>query len=296
MGYQPRTRTPRDFGKRSAKTSSKPKPGRHREARSHRLEETHVPTSKEIVERTLNSLSILGNQRFAVAPFHEHFDRWLLSLRTVISEFGSNPVIAADDELAKETSKVFSDAVEALKNKRLKEASREEALRRINKDLMDQRSLLAQIEREYAAKSKELASRKEQTVKPVASRAAKIRRELNRVVKLRAGFFRGISKKAKALKQAEATHKLESTRSELAELERSFVTEQSRLQDEYAKRKRHVVQAIANHEKEIESLEAGVEIDDALDVRRAACDALIKSLNAFVLRNQQTSKSSNLSS
>jgi len=296
MGYQPRTRTPRDFGKRPAKTASKIKPGKHRETRSHILEEVHVPTSKEAVERTLNGLSILGNQRFAVAPFYEHFDRWLLSLRTTISDFQSSPAIAVDDQFERETSKALSDVEQVLKERRLREVSGEEALRVINRSLLDARNLLAQTEREYAAKVKELAERKEHAVKPVAGRAAKMREELNRIIKLRAGFLRGISKKAKAQKEAEAAQRLDSTRSELTRMEQAFATERSKVQDEYTKRKRQITQEIANHQKEIEDLEAGIQIDDALDARRAACDALIKSLNAFALRNQQTSESSNLSS
>jgi hypothetical protein len=260
------------------------------------LEETHALTSKEIVERTLNSLSILGNQRFAVAPFYGHFDRWLLSLRTIISDFQSSPAIAVDDEFERETSKIVTDIEQALKERRLREVSGEEALRMINRNLLNAKNLLAQTEREYAAKVKELAEREEHAVKPVAGRAAKMREDLNRIIKLRAGFLRGISKKAKAQKEAEAAQRLDSTRSELTRMEQAFATERSKLQDEYTERRRQITQEIANHQKEIEDLEAGIQIDDALDARRAACDALIKSLNAFALRNQQTSHSSNLSS
>ena len=200
MASQPRARTPRDFTRRSEKARRKAKSERTRPIDTYRIEEKHVPTSKEVVDRTLNSLSRLGSQRFAVAPFYEHFDRWLLSLRTVVSEFESSPALAVDDMFAKECSQVLSDIELALKERRIKEASRDEAIQKGSQDLLDSRTLLSQTEREYAAKAKELAATKEQAVKTIASRVGKLRQELDRIVKIRAGFLRGVSKKAKAQK------------------------------------------------------------------------------------------------
>jgi len=288
MASQPRARTPRVFARRSEKVRRKAKSERTRPIDTYRMEEEHVPTSKEVVDRTLNSLSRLGSQRFAVAPFHEHFNRWLLSLRTVLSEFESSPALAVDDMFAKECSRVLSDIELALKERRVKEASRDEAIRESNQNLLDARTLLSQTEREYTAKARELAASKEQAVKTVATRLGKLRDELNRIVNIRAGFLRGISKRAKAQKEAEASQRLDSTKSELAKIERSFATEQQKLQQEYKERKRRILEQIANYEKEIENLEAGSQVDDALDARRAVCDALINAVNAFLQRTQAT--------
>lgn len=290
MASQPRARTPRDFARRSEKARRKAKSERTRPIDTYRMEEKHVPTSEEVIDRTLNSLSRLGSQRFAVAPFYEHYDRWLLSLRTLVSEFESSPALAVDDIFAKESSQVLSDVELALKERRIKEASRDEAIRKSNQNLLDARTVLSQTEREYAAKAKELAASKEQAVKTVASRVGKFRDELNRIVKIRAGFLRGISKRAKAQKEAEASQRLDSTKSELAKIERSFATEQQKLQQEYKERKRRILEQIANHEKEIENLEAGSQVDDALDARHAVCDALISAVNAFLQRAQATSE------
>ena len=295
MASQPRTRTPRDFARRSEKARRKAKSERTRPIDTHRTEEKHVPTSKELVDRTLNSLSRLGTQRFAVAPFYEHFDRWLLSLRTVLSEFESGPAVTADDQFAKECSQALSDIELALKERRVKEASRDEAIRKSNQNLLDARSLHSQTEREYAAKAKELAASKEQAVKTVASRVGKLRQELNRIVKIRAGFLRRISKKTKAQKEAEASQRLDSTKSELAKIERSFATEQEKLQEEYKRRKRQILEQIANYEKEIENLEVGSQVDDALDARRAGCDALMNAVNAFLQRTQAASETTSTS-
>ena len=284
MGYQPRT--PRDFGRRHGRTAPKPKAGKRRPSGPHRLEEEYAPTSEEIVNRTLNSLNRLGDQRFAVAPFYEHFDRWLLSLRTVLLDFQSNPAVAVDAQFTDESSRILSDIEHDLNERRLREASHEEAIRKTNQNLLDARSLLAQTERECVIQTKELADKKERAVKPLASRIVGLGEDLNRIVRIRAGFLRSISKKTKAQKEAEAAQRLDSTKHQLTKIEQSFTDEQSKLEDEYKRRKRQVLEQIKKYQKEIENLEAGVQVDDALETRRAACNALINTMNMFLQRTQ----------
>jgi len=296
MGFQSRARTPRDFGRRPRRSKSKSKPGKHGTGGAYRLEEEHIITAAEIVDRTLNSLSRLGNQRFAVAPFHEHYDRWLLSVRNVISELEASSAVTVDDHFKDECSRVLSDIELTLKDRRAKEASNDEAARFVNRNLLDTRSLLAQTEREYAVKMNEIAAKREHAIKPVASNLGNLREEVNRIIRMRAGFLRGISKKAKAQKTSEATQKLDHTKKQLVTIEQSFAAEKKKLRDEHEKRKRQILEQIANYQKEIENLEGGMQIDDALDTRRAACDALINAVNAFSHRTQSTSDTTSLNS
>jgi len=286
MGYQPRTRTPRDFGRRHGRAAPKPKAGKRRPSGLYKLDEEYAPTSQEIVDRTLNSLNRLGDQRFAVAPFYEHFDRWLLSLRTILHEFQSNPAVAVDAQFTDESSRILSDVERALNERRLQEASHEEAIRRINQNLLDARSLLAQTERQYVIQTRELSEKKERALKPLASRIRKLGEELNRIVRIRAGFLRSISRKTKAQKEEEATQTLDSTKRELTKIERSFAVEQTKLQDEYERRKQYILKQIVKHQKDIENLETGGQTDDVLETRRAACDALINVVNLFLQRTR----------
>jgi len=295
MGYQPR-RTPRGFGRRREKARPKTKTEKQRASGSYSLDEEHVPTSHELVDRTLNSLNHLGSQRFAVAPFYEHFDRWLLNLRTIMSEFESSQVTSVDAQFAKECSQSITDIEQALNERRIKETAREETLRKISQSILDKKRAVGQIEREYSAKAKEIIHQRENTIRPVAGKLANLRRELDRVIRMRAGFLRGISKKAKMQKTEETTHKLDTTKKELVKIEQSFVTEQERLKEDYRKRKQQILAEIARHQREIESLEAGPQMDDAIDVRRSACDALINAVNALLQRTELTAKTVNSSS
>ena len=295
MGYQPRARAPREFGKRSEKARPKTKAEKRRASGIYSVGEEHIPSRDEVFNRTLNGLHHLGTQRFAVPPFHEHFDRWLLSLRTILSEFESSESVTLDDQFREQYGQVLSDIELDLKQRRLREASREEAIRKVSQSIIEARSALAQAEREYAAKTKEFAGQRERAVKPVAGRAGKIREELKRIIGMRAGFLRGISKRAKAQKEAEATERLDSAKRELEKIERTFATEQQKLRQEHSKRKRLLLEQIADHQKEIESLDTSSRIDDSVDARRAACDALIDAVKALAQRNEQTSETTSIS-
>ena len=295
MGYQPRARAPRGFSRRPEKAKPKTKTEKQTASGIYSLSEEHVPTRDEVVDRTLNSLRHLGSQRFAIAPFYEHFGRWLLSLRTVMSEFESSQVTSADDQFARECSQALANIEQALSERRIKEMTREETLRKTGQSILEKKTTLAQIEREYSSKAKEITRQRENTIRPVAGRLANFREELDRVIRMRAGFLRGISKKAKAERTEEVTHKLDTTKKELVKIEQSFVTEQERLKDEYKKRKQQILADIARHQKKIESIEAEPQTGDAIDVRRTACDALIGAVNALMQRTKLSAKTANSS-
>jgi len=288
MGYR-QTRTRRGFSRGPEKARAKTKTERARPSGEYPFMEERVQGFEEVVEGTLNSLRRLGSQRFALAPFHEHFDRWLLNLRMVLSEFESNSLVKADDQFAKECTQVLSNIDLALKEKRLKEVSLQESVRRINQKLLDSRNLLAQTEREYSSKAREIADRKEHAVRPVASKLGALKEELNRTVRVRTDFLRSVLK-AGARKEAEATRRLDSTKKELATIEHSFAAEWEPLQDEYRRRKRKLLEEIADYQREIGNLEASSRVNDALEERQAACDALLNAVNALLQRTEQASE------
>ena len=288
MGFQSRARTARDFGRRPGKNKPQTKPGKRRTDTEHRLEEEHFATPAEVAGRALNILSRLGDQRFGVAPFHEHYDRWLLNVRNVLSEFEANSAVTVDDRFKEERSRILSDIELTLNDKRIKEAANDETVRKLDRGLLNARSLLAQTDREYAAKMSEIARKRESVVKPVVTNLGRLRGELNRIARMRAGFLRGISKKTKAKKTTEAARTLDTTKKELARIEKSIASEQEKLKSEYDRRRRQIVEQIAKSQKEIEDIDAGMQTDYSLDARHAACDAMIKALNSLLQRRQST--------
>ena len=69
-----------------------------------------APSPQEAANKALSSLSKLGTQTFALSPFSQYFDDWLVNLRNVLSEFESNPAISEDDQFIKDRSQIFLNA------------------------------------------------------------------------------------------------------------------------------------------------------------------------------------------
>jgi hypothetical protein len=240
--------------------------------------ENNVPTSEEVAERTLNRLRNLGSQVFALFPFSEHFGRWIIDLRVVLSEFESSPAVKVDDQFVKERSQILSNVALELEKRKGKEVSGEEAFR----SLSNNRIFLEQIEEEHVARTKQTKNRKDVEIRRLSSNIDGLKAELDRINRMKTGIFRAISKKAKAQKEAEATRRLESAQGELTSAVQHFTAEQQKLRDEYERRKQPVIDQMQNQQKEIENQD----IDESLEVRRAACEALINAVNALLARNE----------
>jgi hypothetical protein len=284
MGFQPRSKAPRGFNRpKRAKSKTRSKKSRLIETYS---EKRSVPSQEEVVSRTLNSLRSLGDQIFASAPFSEHFDRWLMNLQTVLTDLESSQAVTLDDQFREERSRIFSNIESDLRDRRLKEASRAEAVR----SLLKSKNMLLEAEQEHIAAINEFKDRKEHTIKPFMDKVEVLQEELDDILHTRVGFLKGILRKTKAQSEEEVTLRLASAKKELEESERSFAAEEVSLGRDYERRKLEILNKIVNNKREIERLETASQIDDSAEVRRDACENLADAVNALLKRTGQVSE------
>jgi len=279
MGYRSRTGSPRASGRgygTSRHEKAKARRRKHRTVSGSILEETHVATMEEVVDRTLKRLRNLGNQTFASSPYSEHFSRWLMNLTDVLSEFESSPTISADDQFIKERSQILSNVELELEERRRKEASLMDSI----KSLSDSKILLQRIEEEYATQAREIEARKNSEIKRLYTNIDSLRGELDAIAQMKTGLFRGISKKNKAQKETETTQRLNTARAELELAMLDFTAEREKLREELERKKQPIIEQVRDHQKEIESLET----DGSLEDRRVACEALVNAVNALLQR------------
>ena len=262
--------------RRRGKTRTSLKGQKRGSLSTYESDEDRVQTLEEIVDRTVKSLSNLGSQVFAVSPFGEHFGRWLVDLRLVLSEFESNGIINVDDEFLKQRSQALSNVGLELEKRRTEESSADEAF----KSLSTNRILLERIEKDHLVKMKDAERKNDVKLKRLSSNVDSLRQELDTIARIKTGIFRGVSKKTKGRKEAEATQKLDLALKEVASAEQNFAAEQERLRNEHEKRKQPILEQIRAMEKEVENQD----VDGSLDARKAACETLIDAVNAFVER------------
>jgi hypothetical protein len=281
MSFRPQTGSHRSAARQYSRSAheKKIKEKRQRLGGKYLLEEAPEVTAKEVVEKTLGGLGKLGNQIFALSPFSQYFDDWLVNLRRTIAEFESNPDIKVDEQFAKERSQIFLDIEGALAENRLQESN----LTGDAKTLADYNHLLAETDKEYAEKTRELSFKRNADVQRLTHKIRELEDDITIQQEIRISFFKPIARKKAADKLAQTEQELKSTKTELEVALQSFTAEQEKLHDIYTKRKQEITEKVESLRKELEKLET----DTSIDARQTACSSLANAVNALLRRSTQ---------
>ncbi|HJX23823.1 MAG TPA: hypothetical protein VJ574_05395 [Candidatus Bathyarchaeia archaeon] len=280
MEGRPVIRASRGSGRRSEKTRAKSKKKERQPDRGFAPQEKLAQAPEELVNRTLNVLRNLGSQRFALPPFDEYVVRWLSNLKSVLYEFESNPATSSDDQFARERSQILSEVELNLVESRQKE---EASGLTCDKSLSDAKGLLERIEEDYIAKKKDIETRNGREILHLSSKVDKIKEEIDNLTRTKTGIFGVFLKSVKARREAEALQRLESARRDVVSAEKNSIVEKEKLRNEFEGRRQPVNDQIRDLQRKIEEQE----VDGSVEIRRAACDSLINSVNALLQRNLQ---------
>ncbi len=285
MGYRPQTGSRHGSGQKFQKSQHEKAKAKAEKRKSggKYVEEAPAPSSQEILEKTLNSLRGLGTQIFAISPFREYFDDWLVNLREVLAEFEANPAVAVDEAYVKERTQILTVVERELAEKRIREAAVEESA----KALTEENHRLADLDAEYAAQVRETGQKRNSEITRLTKNVHDLEEELERTRQMKTSFF-GFTKKAKAQKEEEATQKLNAAKKELELAAQNFTVEQEKLHDEYQKQKQAAIEKVQALEKETENAET----DSSLQARQAACNALAEAVKSLLKRAPKPVESS----
>ena len=279
MGYQPRKTSPKGAihgYKKPLREKRKDRKRIRRGINPSILEEKHTLSEREISEVTLKRLHTLGIQKFGSSPFNQHFDRWLMNVTVVLGEFESHPSIKVDDEFARERSKILSTIKLQLENLSRKEATLDQEL----KNQSDWRNRLKQINKESATLAGAIRGQRNREIRRLNSIINRLKKDQDNVIRMKTGFFHGISKKDREQKEMTITQELNNRQTELELVMLDFNVKQKELQAEIYRKKEPVMEQIKKFHKIIQNLET----DGSLEERWFACETLIDALNTFLQR------------
>jgi hypothetical protein len=277
MSFRPQTGSRRSAARQYSKSAHEKKAKEKRRfGGKYLLEETPEFSAKEVVEKTLGGLSKLGNQVFALSPFSQYFDDWLVNLRQTISEFESNPIIEVDEQFVKERSQIFLDVEGALAEKKLQESN----VTGEAKELADVNHLLVETDKDYAEKTRELSFKRNAEVQRLTHKIHELEDDVASQQEIKISFFKPMARKKAAEKLAQTQQNLKSTKNELEVTLQSFTADQEKLHDSYEKKKQEITEKVESLHKELERLET----DTSIDARQAACNALANAVNALFQR------------
>jgi hypothetical protein len=281
MGFRPQTSSRRSAARQYSKSlhEKKAKEKRQRAGGRYLQEETAI-SAKELLEKTLGALSKLGNQIFALSPFSQYFDDWLLNLRQLISEFESTSSIKIDEQFVKERTQIFLEVQGALAQIRVDESN----LSGEAKELADNNHLLVEADKEYAEKTRELSFKRNAEVQRLSHKIHELEDDVTTQEEVRISFFKPMARRRAAEKLAQTRQDLKSAKNELEVALQTFSAEQEKLHDAYEKRKQEITERVERLHKELEKLE----FDTSVETRKAVCTSLIKAINALIQRTPRS--------
>ena len=278
MSFKHQTGSRKGASKQFSKTAreKKSKEKKQRAGAKYLQEETPQATAPGVAEKTVNSLGKLGSQVFALSPFSQYFDDWLLNLRQLVSEFEANPTILSDEQFEKERIQIIQDVEGALAEKRIQESNLTDEA----KALADVNHRIADADREYTDKSKELSNKRNSEVQRLSNKIRELEDVTSATIAIKFGFFQFKEKKQNQEKLIKTEQELKTTKNQLESSLASFTAEQEKLHDSYQKRKQDLSEESDRLHKELEKLET----DTSTEARQTTCNALVESVNSLLKR------------
>ena len=279
MGHQPRIKSPKGTIQgynKSLREKRKDRKRIHKRLGRPTRDEKHTATEGEVLEVTLKRLHTLGIQKFGSSPFSGHFDRWLMNVATVLTEFESHPNINVDEEFRRECAQTLDVIKLQLEEKHKKETSLDQEIT----NLSYYKNRLKQINKEYLTMMAVFRNRKKREIKRLYVSIDGLKREQHKIIRMKRGFLREIFGSNREQKEIAIAHELDDKQTELELVILAFSAEQKKLQDEFEQKRWPVLEQIKNFRKIMRDME----IDGSLEERWFACEALIDTVNAFLQR------------
>jgi vacuolar-type H+-ATPase subunit I/STV1 len=266
MSSEPRMRGTR-FRRPSTKKHSKERRGEPEASVSY-LEEAPIDPS-QISSRILNALEHLGNQRFALPPFSEHFQRWIKDVESVLMEFEAKLPEMADEAYRVTVQDRLSSLREVLGKQVDAEKNSSEETSKILQELNAFELELSKLEHEYRTVTYEARKRHEKAL-------GKLRDEIDSLDKRRLKLLR---------KQPSIVERILHRSSEKLEASTSALqSKRAQLDHEGTLLQNNLDELRANYEVKRGRLRARQELlkakldefnrttsNDALELRKAAC-------------------------
>lgn len=246
------------------------------------FEETPEFSPKQVAEKTLSALNRLGNQVFALSPFSQYFDDWIVNLGQVVTEFETNPAIKTDEQFQRERTQIFKEVEGALAENKLAESS----LTAESKALTDNNNKIIDADKEYSRKTRELSNKRNSELQRLNGKIRELEYDIALQQQTKFGFFKFGDKKRAAEKLAQTNQNLIASKNELETTAQNFTAEQDKLHENYTKLKRELNEVSDRLHTDLERLEN----DTSILARQAACNALTQAVNNLLTRSSADSK------
>jgi len=276
MSYEPRSR-----GIRSTRTATKKSPSKESkesEASTFVYKENVPVNPKEVSSRTINELEHLGNQRFGMPPFAEHFQRWLLDVDSVLSDFRSSLPKIADAGFEATVGAIIADIKSQLATRIDQEKIHANHIVDLQHQLSSVEAEIGKLESEHKARTNSERRSSENSMEKIGSEIDALESQRLKILRAKPTLLERIMGSAKVKIEGNA-RSLESKRSALQKREATLKQRLNTLKSEYDEKRKPLAARSAELREELTKLQKTT-LDDAVEIRRMACEKLHQTIAA----------------
>jgi hypothetical protein len=283
MSYEPRMRGSRFRRPAAKKTSAKEK--REERGPSTFYQEPEQVNPSELSLKITNALEHLGNQRFGLPPFSEHFQRWLKDVKNLTEEFQIRLPQAADQQFHESMEKSLSSVRDTLTKRIEMENTSSTALADIHKQLTAAEQEVSKLDHEYKMRTGEVRRKYEKSVNRLRSDIDTLDRQRLKLLRKKTSFLQKIFGKADT-ELEEHQGALQTKKNTLEGKKESFKLELAKYRLDYETKRKQLAEQVETLRAKLTEIGGGSQ-DDALEDRRSTCEELRATVTQAVDRFAQ---------
>ena len=260
---------PRMRGRRFLRPASKKPSRKVREpnnVKSYLAAETADPS--QVISNVLNAIDHLGNQRFMLPPFSDHYERWLKDLHSLLDEFETQLPQIVDANLREKIAESTNEIQHVLAERIKAENIQSNESTKLQQQLARYDTELSQLEHAHRTQTQDLRKQYEKNSQKIRDEIDQLDRRRIQILRRNTNIFRRFFRKPDD-SIAETGIALDSRRAQLKDGEQNLQNDLQKNQEDYATNRQRLVTEIDSLRQKIRGGE--IAEDDALEVRRQAC-------------------------
>jgi hypothetical protein len=274
MGFQPRARGKR-FGRQIAKKKSAR--DRREELGSSMLYVQHEQIdASQVCSVTVNALEHLGNQRFALPPFSEHFQRWMKDIATLLLDFETQIPQAVNQQYRENIDKIITNLQVALKGRTDTETNISNRVSDAHRQIAKSENELAKLDHDYKTQNHEVRRRYEQSFERLRVEINTLDQERLRILHAKPSLLKKLFHRSESNLE-EKTNVIRSKKNAFDDhkqlLKHDLETHRLKFENERKQINERLQAQLAHLEESKDS-----KLDDALEIRKRACEQLRRAI------------------
>lgn len=290
MSYEPRSRGIRPRRLATKKPASKDGKGRESEEVEFAYKENVPVNLQEVSARVINALDHLGNQRFGMPPFSEHFRRWMLDVESLLNDFRSSLPDAANS-FGTSVDQVVSSIRTELDARIKAEENLSNKISELLRQLADNERELTDLESEQRTKVHEAKRTGEKSMEKLRGEIDELDAQRLKLLRQKPKFLERFFGGAKT-KVESSSRSLHSKRKDLMTSEASLRKRIAALRSNYEEKRKPLTEHQAELRERLTELRSTT-MDDALEVRKLACEQIRRIISTSLTQSASSQDSEN---